>query len=377
MAYYNNISEWSGSMTQKGYQSGQDAKGAYYMDKLGFKHRWKEGGIGGTSVYSKENDTSPDDISFGEGWRPDTDSFLGYGNLNDHGQTSEIAADDMGDSPVRGSTSGVDPTDRTKALASLGFIASPYNNMLGINSINFTKRGNALGNLLLDLPVEEKSTEDCICVTGLNKEKFKKFFDLKQDYLFDDNNMKSYKETYKTPIDSFLAEFMKLFDDPYRINNCYRKAHYLAQAWWETARWKTLEEYASGEQYDPPGSIAEALGNTQEGDGPLFKGRGCLQLTGRSNYYDYGKFVKEDLIKEPTKVAAKLFLAVNSGGWFWKIGKKLKHGTGDYNEQADLRHTDTISKWINGGSNGMLQRRHKTNDLLKAFHASNCINMKR
>jgi len=41
------------------------------------------------------------------------------------------------------------------------------------------------------------------------------------------------------------------------------------------------------------------LGNTQEGDGPLFRGRGYIQITGRSNYTEYGREIGVDLVGNP------------------------------------------------------------------------------
>ena len=42
------------------------------------------------------------------------------------------------------------------------------------------------------------------------------------------------------------------------------------------------------------------LGNTQQGDGQKYIGRGYIQLTGRSNYTKYGTMVGKDLINNPT-----------------------------------------------------------------------------
>lgn len=57
-------------------------------------------------------------------------------------------------------------------------------------------------------------------------------------------------------------------------------------------------------------------------------------------------------------------------------GKALKdHNIGNYNQKADERQTDTISRWINGGRNGLEERRFKTDYLLRKFNAKNCINM--
>src|SRR5436190_959523 len=51
--------------------------------------------------------------------------------------------------------------------------------------------------------------------------------------------------------------------------------------------------------YDAGTSIGARLGNTVPGDGPRFKGRGYIQLTGRSNYQRIGPQIGVDLIAEP------------------------------------------------------------------------------
>lgn len=58
---------------------------------------------------------------------------------------------------------------------------------------------------------------------------------------------------------------------------------------------KPIMEYASGEAYEN----RKDLGNTEKGDGVRFKGRGYIQLTGRSNYALFGQKIGLDLISNP------------------------------------------------------------------------------
>lgn len=57
--------------------------------------------------------------------------------------------------------------------------------------------------------------------------------------------------------------------------------------------------------YDPAGQrpdVARRLGNTEQGDGARFCGRGFVQLTGRSNYRTWGTLLNADLIGNPELV---------------------------------------------------------------------------
>jgi predicted chitinase len=98
--------------------------------------------------------------------------------------------------------------------------------------------------------------------------------------------------------------------------------------------------------YDPPSEIASRLGNTQHGDGPKFKGRGFIQLTGRFNYQKFGPVVGSNLIDNPDlandpTIAAELLAAF--------IGDK-EQKIRDALAADDLK---TARKLVNGGSHGL------------------------
>jgi putative chitinase len=129
----------------------------------------------------------------------------------------------------------------------------------------------------------------------------------------------------------------------YAITTPLRQAHFLAQLGHESDGFNTNEEYASGADYEG----RRDLGNTQAGDGVRFKGRGLIQVTGRANYIDCGRALGVDLISNPQRLA-DFDLACLSAGWYWDTRKLNGH--------ADRDDVLTITKIINGGTNGLADR---------------------
>ena len=133
----------------------------------------------------------------------------------------------------------------------------------------------------------------------------------------------------------------------YQIKTPLRLAHWLAQLLHESGSLKYTEELASGAAYEN----RRDLGNTQRGDGRRYKGRGLPQITGRYNYNRYGKFIGEDFLSHPERLA-KLPYSVDCAGWFWV------HGTHqDLNKIADKDNVVLITRLINGGQNGLASRK--------------------
>lgn len=129
----------------------------------------------------------------------------------------------------------------------------------------------------------------------------------------------------------------------FNVSTPLRQAHFLAQVAHESDRFNALEEYASGEDYED----RDDLGNIYSGDGVRFKGRGLIQVTGRTNYIECGKALGVDLINSPTKLAEP-DLASRSAGWFWSINQ--------LNGDADNDDVRTVTRVINGGYNGLDDR---------------------
>lgn len=63
----------------------------------------------------------------------------------------------------------------------------------------------------------------------------------------------------------------------------------------------------------------KGLGNTQDGDGFKFRGRGYIQVTGRNNYQKCSDMTGEDFINNPDLMATSPYALIGSL-FFWKIG---------------------------------------------------------
>jgi putative chitinase len=97
-----------------------------------------------------------------------------------------------------------------------------------------------------------------------------------------------------------------------------------------------------------------ALGNTEKGDGVLFKGRGYIQLTGRFNYVGFTQWYNhkfahiEDFTLTPQRIAKEHELCMLVTIFFW-VTKGLR------NPKIYTDCTKT-TKRVNGGQNGLKDR---------------------
>ena len=100
------------------------------------------------------------------------------------------------------------------------------------------------------------------------------------------------------------------------------------------------------------------MGNTNEGDGWLFRGRGLKQLTGRENYTKFGASVNMTA-EEAAEYVATPAGAVESACWFWDT-KKL-------NNIADTDNVTKMTKVINGGNIGLADRQQRYAKAMEVF----------
>ncbi|MCJ0828845.1 glycoside hydrolase [Acinetobacter sp. NIPH1876] len=130
------------------------------------------------------------------------------------------------------------------------------------------------------------------------------------------------------------------------LDNDLRLAHFMAQLAHESGNFRYMEEIASGAAYEG----RKDLGNTEKGDGTRYKGRGPIQLTGRANYREYGRALGIDFENNPQIVALpSIGMLVACKYWY---DNRL-------NELADKDDINLITRRINGGVNGLSDRRNQ------------------
>lgn len=157
---------------------------------------------------------------------------------------------------------------------------------------------------------------------------------------------------------AFLAQIAHESRELNRLEeNLNYSAKRLCQVW--PRRFPTLaaaEPYANNPEKLANRVYAGRLGNGDEksGDGWRFRGRGLIQLTGRSNYAACRRALGVDLIKSPYRLVEP-GTAARSAAWFWSsrgLNELADHRPGD-DDEADFRRIGTI---INGGTIGMAER---------------------
>ena len=162
----------------------------------------------------------------------------------------------------------------------------------------------------------------------------------------------------------------------FNITTNLRLAHFLAQCGHESGGFKAVNENlnygakgllgvfpkyfnaATAAQFERKPELiaakvyANRMGNGDEAskDGWKFRGRGYIQLTGKSNYTNFTKFIGEDCVANPDLVATKYPLA--SAAFFfnsnnlWAICDK----------GADDATVTAVTKRVNGGTIGLADR---------------------
>lgn len=105
---------------------------------------------------------------------------------------------------------------------------------------------------------------------------------------------------------------------------------------------------------------ANRMGNGDEdsGEGFKFRGRGLIQLTGKTNYSAFAEFMDMDLDAVVDYLETEEGAAM-SAGWFWD--------SRDLNKWADAGDIVKCTRLINGGTIGLADRKKHYEEALHIF----------
>jgi putative chitinase len=134
------------------------------------------------------------------------------------------------------------------------------------------------------------------------------------------------------------------------------QANFVAQTATETGGYRWMKELADGKAYEG----RKDLGNTQAGDGPRYKGRGLIQITGRDNYTRASKDLGVDYVNNPER-AAQPDDAAQIAGWYYR--------TRGVTAPADAGNFKQTTQLINGAQNGAADREQRYERALGASGA--------
>lgn len=111
----------------------------------------------------------------------------------------------------------------------------------------------------------------------------------------------------------------------------------------ETGGFSPISEYGGDDYFSEMYEGRSDLGNTQAGDGILYKGRGFVQITGRANYEYYGRKLEINLIENPdlalkTKTASEILAE-------YFVDRRIS-------QAANTHDWEKVRRLVNGGLNG-------------------------
>lgn len=174
-------------------------------------------------------------------------------------------------------------------------------------------------------------------------------------------------------LSNFIAPLNRVMEK-YQINTPIRKAAFLAQIGHESGHFKSIienlnyskdgllrvfpkyfNEASAGAFARKPEMIASRVyanrmgnGDHASGDGWKYRGRGLIQVTGRSNYESFARFIQKPL-DETIRYLETFEGACESAGWYWHVN--------GCNAIADRDDIVALTRKINGGTNGLDDRR--------------------
>ena len=219
---------------------------------------------------------------------------------------------------------------------------------------------------------EAKKERTCYCDRGFTEEEVKKIVEELRKSEADQLRVKGSNQVWgharaKFPEKSIkdFTRFLNTSLAEHHIDKCIQKIHYLAQAYLETDRFWSPEEYDNSytDSYDP------------------YRGRGMIHLTLPTNYKEYQKDRGYKVFDDPTIVSKNAYITFDTGAWYFGSFKKAEYSTKKYKEKFkeilglplkdvalfEDKYFDEISRLINAAQKAIDTRRNFYNKLKEVF----------
>lgn len=155
----------------------------------------------------------------------------------------------------------------------------------------------------------------------------------------------------KIEVAGIYLPYLKEYIEAYGINTKEREAMFLAQIAHESGEMRYTREIWGPTATQKGYEGRKDLGNIHPGDGKRFMGRGLIQVTGRNNYSKCSQALTGTsitFIDTPDLLSTPRY-AVQTACWFW--------ADRGLNALADLGNIEVVTKKINGGLNGLAERK--------------------
>lgn len=187
-------------------------------------------------------------------------------------------------------------------------------------------------------------------------------------------NLHKLKRVVPNHVIQNINSLLKTVDS--NLNSELRLAHFLSQCahessvftrivenlnYSESGLLKVFPKYFTAEEAKAfamnPEAIANRVyakrmgnGNEASGDGWKYRGRGYIQLTGKSAYKSFANFVNEDVVEQPELVSSHY--ALESALYYFDVNNIWKVCDKGSDEKTVIR----VSKAVNGGTIGIESR---------------------
>lgn len=187
----------------------------------------------------------------------------------------------------------------------------------------------------------------------MSLKEFQSSHGLVADGIFGKNTARKIAEVYKikNPAQFFGQVAHESGDFKLSTENLNYSASRLLQVFPKYFNLTNVNRYANKPQDIANRVYGGRMGNINANDGWYFRGRGAIQLTGRNNYKAFEKWLglkNNEIMLNPDLVATKYY--IESAIFFF-----------DVNNLWNISDVTTLTKRVNGGTNGLSDRIARTN----------------